>query len=143
MELKVKRFEELTLDELYDILNARIEIFTVEQYCVYNDLDGIDKRSYHVFLSDEGKILAYLRVFELDENTAKIGRVITTVRKMGYGETVLKEGIRTAFETMGKSEILVHSQSYCTGFYAKCGFEIFGEEFLEETIPHRYMRLTK
>ena len=143
MELKVKRFEELTLDELYDILSARIEIFTVEQNCVYNDLDGIDKRSYHVFLSDEGKILAYLRVFELDENTAKIGRVITTVRGKGYGEKVLKEGIRTAFETMGKSEILVHSQSYCTGFYAKCGFEIFGEEFLEETIPHRYMRLTK
>ena len=143
MELTVKRYEELSLDELYEIIRVRLEVFVTEQKCIYNDLDGIDKRAYHVFLHEDGKILAYLRVFELDNCSAKIGRVLTTVRGKGYGETVLRRGIEVAFETMGKDGIEIHSQSYATGFYAKCGFEIYGEEFLEDGMLHRYMRLEK
>ncbi|MDO4847948.1 MAG: GNAT family N-acetyltransferase [Clostridiaceae bacterium] len=143
MEMRVKKFYELTLDELYEIIKERMEVFCVEQNIPYQDLDEVDKDAYHVFLWESGKILGYLRVYSLDEKTAKIGRVITTVRGKGYGEAVLKQGIKTAFETMGKDEIIIHSQSYCTGFYAKCGFEVYGEEFLEEQILHRYMRLKK
>lgn len=143
MEMRVKKFYELTLDELYEIIKERMEVFCVEQNIPYQDLDEVDKEAYHVFLWENGKILAYLRVYSLDDKTAKIGRVITTVRKKGYGEQILLEGIRVAFEEMDKEEIIVHSQSYCTGFYAKCGFEIYGEEFVEEQILHRYMRLRK
>lgn len=143
MEMRVKKFYELTLDELYEIIKERMEVFCVEQNIPYQDLDEVDKEAYHVFLWENGKILAYLRVYSLDDKTAKIGRVITTVRKKGYGEQILIEGIRVAFEEMDKEEIIVHSQSYCTGFYAKCGFEIYGEEFVEEQILHRYMRLRK
>lgn len=143
MEMRVKKFCELTLDELYEIIKERMEVFCVEQNIPYQDLDEVDKEAYHVFLWENGKILAYLRVYSLDDKTAKIGRVITTVRKKGYGEQVLREGIRVAFEEMDKEEIIIHSQSYCTGFYAKCGFEIYGEEFVEEQILHRYMRLRK
>ena len=143
MEMRVKKFYELTLDELYEIIKERMEVFCVEQNIPYQDLDEVDKEAYHVFLWENGNILAYLRVYSLDDKTAKIGRVITTVRKKGYGEQILIEGIRVAFEEMDKEEIIIHSQSYCTGFYAKCGFEIYGEEFVEEQILHRYMRLRK
>lgn len=143
MELNVKRFYELSLDELYEIIKQRIQVFCVEQNIPYQDLDEVDKQAYHVFLSENGGILAYLRVYSLDERTAKIGRVITTVRGKGYGKTVLREGVRVAFDEMEKDEIIIHSQSYCTGFYAKCGFEIYGDEFTEEQILHRYMRLRK
>jgi len=40
MKFEFKSFNELSTDELYDILRLRSEIFVVEQTCVYNDLDG-------------------------------------------------------------------------------------------------------
>ena len=49
MELKVKTFSELTTGELYEILRTRSEIFVVEQNCVYQDPDGRDYESLHVF----------------------------------------------------------------------------------------------
>ena len=34
MDWHIKKFEQLSLDELYDILKMRSEIFVVEQECV-------------------------------------------------------------------------------------------------------------
>ena len=48
MEILVKNFEELTLFELYDLLQLRSEIFVVEQDCVYQDLDGKDSKALHI-----------------------------------------------------------------------------------------------
>ena len=42
--LHKKTFQELTTDELYELLRVRSEVFVVEQNCVYQDtfmLDGI------------------------------------------------------------------------------------------------------
>ena len=50
MEWKIKRFEELTTTELYEILRVRAEVFVVEQTCIYQDLDEKDKKAYHLFL---------------------------------------------------------------------------------------------
>lgn len=50
VSLKSKYFDELTTKELYKILKARAEIFVVEQNCIYQDLDGIDYDSLHVFM---------------------------------------------------------------------------------------------
>ena len=40
MDLYVKRFEELSAGELYDILQLRVAVFVVEQQCAYQELDG-------------------------------------------------------------------------------------------------------
>ena len=78
MEWKLKKFDDLTLDELYGILKLRLEVFVVEQDCPYQDLDGKDQLSYHLFLEDNGKIIAVSRI--LPEKVAydemAIGRVI-------------------------------------------------------------------
>ena len=83
MQLNVKTFDELTNKELYNILKLRSEVFVVEQKCNYVDMDDIDINSLHVFFSDDDKILAYLRTVMLDgeDNTAKIGRVISSQRR--------------------------------------------------------------
>ena len=39
MELFVKRFDELTNDELYELLRLRVAVFVVEQNCPYMELD--------------------------------------------------------------------------------------------------------
>ena len=56
--MRSKYFEELSTNELYEILRARAEIFVVEQNCVYQDLDGIDYESLHVFAEEGGKVTA-------------------------------------------------------------------------------------
>ena len=40
--LHKKTFQELTTDELYELLRVRSEVFVVEQNCVYQDMDGDD-----------------------------------------------------------------------------------------------------
>lgn len=67
MKFESKRFEELTAEELYEILKSRNEIFVIEQNCVYQDCDDRDY-GYHVFCrDDDGKVTGYMRIYEIDE----------------------------------------------------------------------------
>lgn len=143
MELKVKTFPELTTAELYEILKSRAEIFVVEQNCVYQDLDGKDQNSLHIFFEENGRAAAYLRVFALDEKTVQMGRVLTLQHGMGLGGKLLKEGIRQAFQRYGAERIYIEAQCYAAGFYEREGFRICTGEFLEDGIPHVGMELKK
>jgi ElaA protein len=49
-----KAFWGLSVDELYNLLKLRSEIFVVEQNCVYLDLDGKDKLALHLLQSLKG-----------------------------------------------------------------------------------------
>ena len=64
MELVIKKFNELTIEELHEILKVRVAVFVVEQNCPYQEVDDKDKYSYHVYFRDENGIQAYLRVIE-------------------------------------------------------------------------------
>ncbi len=143
MDLVIKRFEELSIEELYEILKVRIAIFVVEQHCAYQELDNKDRYSYHVFLKDDTGINAYLRVIEkgVSFEEVSIGRVLTSKRGCGLGSRVLREGIKLAKEKMGASKIRIEAQSYAKGFYEKAGFRQVSEEFLEDGIPHIQMIL--
>lgn len=143
MTLTVKRFDELTLEELYEILRLRSAVFVVEQDCAYQDIDGKDPAAVHVWLSDEGGIAAYLRVMDrgvYDEEVA-IGRVISLRRRQGLATELMREGVRVARETFGATVISVEAQVYAHGLYEKLGFRQASEEFLEDGIPHIRMLL--
>ncbi len=143
MQLKVKTFDELTNKELYNILKLRSEVFVVEQKCNYVDMDDIDINSLHVFFAEDDRILAYLRVFMLNncDNAAKIGRVISSQRRSGMGSKLLREGIIAAKDILGANKLIVDAQSYVKSFYEKAGFIQVSEEFLEVNIPHIKMEL--
>ena len=142
MELVVKTFEELTRDELYEILKVRSAVFVVEQNCPYQDIDGVDRQALHVFLQEDGQILAYLRVFEKDKDRAQIGRVLTMVRGKGLGKAVFQAGLQAAGERLKKKSVYLEAQTYAIGFYEKEGFRVTSEEFLEDGIPHVKMEYT-
>lgn len=143
MEVVVKYFNELTLDELYEILRARAEVFIVEQNCVYQDVDEVDKEAYHVYLRDEGKIVAYLRVVDKDKrlDEVSLGRVISLKRRIGLGTKLMEIGIRVAREKFGAKKIKIGAQAYATPFYEGVGFRQISGEYLEDGIPHVYMIL--
>ena len=141
MQIVVKKFHELTVDELYEILRARAEIFVVEQNCVYQDLDEIDKDAYHIYLRENGKIVAYLRVIDkgkrLDE--VSIGRVITVQRKKGYGKAIMEVGFQVAKEKFGAKKVKIGAHVQAQPFYEKVGFVAVSGHYLEDNIPHIYM----
>jgi ElaA protein len=143
VDLVIKRFEELSLTELYDILKLRVDIFVVEQNCPYHEIDDKDKKAYHVFLKDDDGIQAYLRVIgagaAFDE--VSIGRVVTRKRRCGLGTKILEAGIKTAKEKMNASKIEIEAQTYARSLYEKVGFQKVSEEFLEDGIPHIRMIL--
>ena len=132
-------FDALTTHELYEILRARADVFVGEEKILYPDADGLDYKSLHVFCTDPtGKVTAYLR----DEpGTVQMGRVLTRVHGTGAGRKLLSAGIQTARECLDAREIYVESQKHAEGFYAKTGFEVTSEDFIEAGIPHVQMRL--
>ncbi len=136
MKLTVKTFNELNIEELYEILRVRSELFVVLQPCIYQDIDGIDKNSLHMFFMEDGEIPAYLRVFFIDEGVVQIGRVLTTKRGVGLGGELLAKSLIAIKERMAPSKIYLEAQCYATGFYEREGFKIVSEEFLEDGIPH-------
>lgn len=143
MEIIIKKFDELTVKELYDILKLRVDVFVVEQECPYPEIDNKDEGAYHVWLRDEDGIAAYLRVLDkgVSFDDAAIGRVISSRRRKGYGTIVLKEGIRVAKEKFGADKITIEAQVYARKFYENVGFCQVSEEFLEDGIPHIVMTL--
>ena len=143
MKLVVKHYNELTLNELYEILKARIDVFVVEQNCPYSDLDNFDQDSYHVMLYDNNELKAYLRVIDKNKryNEVSIGRVITLSRGRGYGLILLKEGIKVAKEKYFADKIVIGAQVYAKGFYEKAGFKEYGDIYDEDSIPHIHMSL--
>ena len=143
MDLVVKRFDKLSLEELYEILRVRVAVFVVEQHCPYQEMDYKDLHAYHVFLKDQNGIQAYLRALDrgVSFDEAALGRVLTVKRGCGLGSRILSEGIKTAQEKFHADRIKIEAQSYAKGFYEKAGFKQVSGEFLEDGIPHILMLL--
>ena len=137
MNFCAKKFDQLTCAELYEILKARSAVFMLEQKILCLDMDDMDYKSLHVFLEDEGKILAYLRAFETEgEGTVKIGRVLTRIRKKGLGREMMKRAEEAMKEVFSAKRVLVDAQKQAVPFYEKCGFTSVSDEFMEEGICH-------
>ena len=143
MTLQIKRFHELTTEELYAILRLRVSVFVVEQNCPYMELDDLDREALHVWLEDEDGIEAYLRILNrgVESEHVAIGRVIAVKRRCGLGTQILAEGIRAAREGFGADRIYLEAQTYARGLYEKQGFRQISDEFLLDGIPHVKMIL--
>ncbi|GFP75849.1 GNAT family N-acetyltransferase [Clostridium fungisolvens] len=137
---KIKTFDQLTGEEVYKLLKLRSEVFVVEQNCIYLDPDGKDKYSYHLYLEDEGEIVACTRLLNkgVAYRQASIGRVIVKkdYRGKGISREMLLKAINFIEETMKETEIKIQAQAYLFDFYGSLGFKAISEEYLEDGIPH-------
>lgn len=147
MDWFVKHWNALTREELYDLLELRTAVFVVEQRCPYQEVDGLDRRAWHVFARDgAGRLSACLRVLEAEEGDARIGRVLTApaFRGTGLGRELMLRGIQTAWNQANARRIVLEAQSYARGFYENLGFSPTQRpEFVEDGIPHVEMVLER
>ena len=141
IKFSAKEFSDLTLDELYDLLKLRQEVFIVEQDCPYLDSDGLDQDSLHILGYLNESIVAYARILPKGiqyENYAAIGRVVSsqTIRKQKVGSQLFDFALKKCIDIFPNDPIKLSSQVYIKQFYASFGFVEKGEPYLEDDIPH-------
>ncbi|MGV8945843.1 MAG: GNAT family N-acetyltransferase [Lutibacter sp.] len=140
LHVLIKSFEELSTKELYAILQLRAEVFVVEQNCVYQDIDGKDKKALHVIGFKNDKIIAYTRIFNAGDyfEKASIGRVVVAKnkRKYGYGHVIFEHSVEAVKEYFKETSIKISAQLYLKNFYESHEFFQVGDGYLEDDIPH-------
>lgn len=145
MQYHCLEFNQLSAQQLHDILKLRSDVFLLEQHCSY-DIDGADPKALHFFGEEEGEILAYLRFFlpEPDQNILVFGRVVVanSGRGRGYGKQLMRAFLHHCETIYPQMPVFCSAQAHLEKFYADFGFKVCGEGYLEENIPHLPMILT-
>ena len=140
LDIFTKKFNELTTQQLYELLQLRSEVFVVEQDCVYQDIDGKDQKALHVLGYKNKKLVAYTRLFKPGDYFKKssIGRVVVLKkeRQHKYGYDIMEASINAINKHYNETEIKISAQVYLKQFYNNLEFKEIGEEYLEDGIPH-------
>lgn len=126
---------------LYEILRLRVDVFVVEQECPYPELDGRDLEPTTRLLwstDDDAGVLATVRVLH-DGDDRRIGRVATASSARGRG--LAADLMRSAVDECDGRLVRLDAQAHLSGWYARFGFVVDGDEFLEDGIPHLPMTL--
>ena len=139
----IKKYEFISRDELYAILQLRSEVFVVEQDCVYQDIDGKDDKAVHVLGYKDDQLIAYTRIFKPGAyfEQASLGRVLVkeNQRKFKYGYDLMNASIEAVEKYFDEQTIKISAQVYLKNFYNNLGFIEQGETYLEDGIPHMVM----
>ena len=135
-----KRFLDLGVAELYELLQLRAEVFVVEQNCVFQDLDGTDDQALHLLGKHDGKLLAYARCFGpgVKYKEASIGRVVTQPSARGHalGHLTIGEAVHRLCKEWGPQPIRIGAQARLERFYQGHGFVADGAAYVEDGIDH-------
>jgi ElaA protein len=140
MDWYIKKFEDLTASELYDLLRERVNVFVVEQNCPYPEVDDKDQSSYHLYAKKNGEVVAYTRLLPagVSYEQAAIGRVLVkeSWRKTGLGRELMERSMDFFKNQLKEKEIKLQAQEYAMDFYGSFGFKPVSEVYLEDDIPH-------
>ncbi len=144
---QTKTFSSLSINELYDLLKLRIDVFVVEQTCYYPDLDSnkgtLDRHpeTLHLLGYKNNTLVAYLRILpkgQSYDDYISIGRVAIalTTRGEGIGHQLMKQALTLCQQYFPKQNIKISAQEHLIGYYQKHGFRQASDMYLEDEIPH-------
>lgn len=138
-----KHFNDLTVNELYCILQLRSEIFVVEQRCLFQDMDDLDKNGYHVTAWRDGELIAYARLLAPGQPYPEqsIGRVVVrvTARSAGLGKELMEYCAERSYKLFGRNSIKIGAQHYLKKFYESQGYEQCSSIYDDAGIDHIQM----
>ena len=141
---KVCSYDDLSKQELHQLMILRQNVFIVEQSCPYKDADNKDFNSHHLMRFNENtQIIAYLRIVApgISYKEVSLGRIVTDIdnRGTGLGIELMKMGLQFTESIYGKVDIRISAQTHLVPFYKKFDFESTGKQYLEDDIPHTEM----
>ena len=117
-----------------DAKQVRIQVFMEEQG-FENEFDDIDKHAHHVTIYDGNQVVGCARTFiEGNPKEVHIGRlaVLKTYRKLGLGRKLIE-----ACESQYKDvDFVLSAQCRIQGFYESLGYQVRGDIYMDEMVPH-------
>ena len=139
-----RHFSQLSIEQVYEILRTRNEVFIVEQNCAYQDCDNKDLDAMHITGHMDNNLVAYTRILSPGisfPEASSIGRVLTAPigRNKGIGKKLMKYSIQQCENLYQNFPIIIAAQLYLEKFYSDFGFNRSSENFLENNIPHLLM----
>ncbi len=139
-EIRVAALRDVDPVTLYKLLALRVDVFVVEQQCVYHELDGreLEPDALLLWAEVDDEVLATLRLLRDADGSARIGRVATAPRARSLG--LAARLVERAVELAGERPVVLDAQSHLAGWYERFGFERSGDDFVEDDIPHTPMR---
>jgi ElaA protein len=133
-------FSDLSPNEVHDLYRLRVDVFIVEQNCVFQDVDGIDPQCWHLLGREGGELVAYCRFVPPGVKFAQpsIGRVITarSVRRTGMGRVLMREAMKRAERLWPGQLLRIGAQAHLERFYNEFGFTKSSEPYDEDGILH-------
>jgi len=138
---EIKKFDELSLNQLYEIARSRYKVFIEEQKIICEEeLDGLDNKCIHVFLQDEERVVAYCRIVPkgINYENISIGRVLVLneFRRKGIAQEMLNETVEYIKANFHDNRIILSSQLYAKELYESVGFIVESDIYDEAGIPH-------
>lgn len=130
-----RRGDELSPEELYGLLALRVDVFVVEQGCIYHETDGLDlaETTWHGYLGDAIRPLAYVRILG-HEVPCRIGRVAT--RRTERGQGLARSLLTIAHRRCGEEGSQLAAQWHLREWYEEQGWVVSGTKFVEHGIEH-------
>ncbi len=142
----IKKFNDIETLLLYKILKLRCAVFVVEQNCAYQDIDDKDLEALHCYKIIDDMLIAYCRILPpgLVYNEASIGRVLVSEVHRGHANArqMMQHVIDYILEKWHETSIRISAQVYLQAFYCSLGFQVIGEVYDEDDIPHIEMLYT-
>lgn len=138
MDIQIKKFNELTLEQLYKILKLRFEVFVSEQNSIYDEYDNKDYAAIHFFIENKQEVIGYLRLYKKSSTSVSFGRIVVNkdYRKKGLGRKLVQEAINYSKSNLNVGDIQISAQYYLKEFYEEFGFEATSEAYDDGGVLH-------
>lgn len=147
LEWQLKVFYQLSLTELYAIIQLREQIFVVEQQAIYLDADGADLTALHLMLWENGQLVAYARILAPDAvGVVHFGRVCVRAgsRRNSIGRQLVLKVLAEIQLRYVDAVVIISAQKYLQEFYQALGFIAISADYLtEDGLLHLDMQLNK
>ncbi|MBE9175413.1 GNAT family N-acetyltransferase [Synechocystis salina LEGE 06155] len=141
-----QRFDDISGEEMHQMLALRQNVFVVEQGCLYLDADELDKQSWHLFgRTNDQRLVAYARLNFPNTRYSEpsFGRVLTskTIRGMGAGRKIVEACIQKSLQEYPNWDVRISAQAHLAKFYEEFGFTKVSDPYDDHGIEHISMIL--
>ncbi|HBN7042170.1 TPA: GNAT family N-acetyltransferase [Escherichia coli] len=133
---------DLSVSQLYALLQLRCAVFVVEQNCLYQDIDGddLEGENRHILGWHNGTLVAYARILKSDDELQPvvIGRVIVSEALRGekIGQQLMSKALESCTRRWPEKPIYLGAQAHLQNFYGQFGFIPVTDIYEEDGIPH-------
>lgn len=143
---EIKKFNDLTVNEMYEIAKSRFEVFVCEQKIVEEqDFDDKDKVCHHIMLKENERVVAYCRIVPkgVGYDYISVGRVLvlSSHRRKGIAQEMMKVALEFIKNNLDEKTVVLSAQLYAKGLYESVGFNVISDVYDEVNIPHVKMKV--